>query len=481
MEPGTGQPCEYGPNGLQYWMTRVLRERERARGGFEPEAVHDLRVALRRCRSIADGYMIFDPHPSWGRMKRSGRQLFRELGELRDTQVMAEWVGRIPTDPDATAAALLRHLAAREAEQAARASGAVLAFDRKKWAGWIRPLSGRIRRIPPGSMAFRHLALERWAEARALHAQALRNRSHAAYHRLRIGLKKFRYTAEHFLPDRYEDWGGEMGELQDLLGEMHDLHVLWTTAAAIRAFPDEESRQKWKRLIAGEIQSRRERYRQAATGPGSKWDAWRAGLPRPEHVPTAALARLRTWASFRSPVSAHANHVARLSLQIYDGLEALGWAGTGMPADARFALKTAALVHEAGIGGGRGKHHLRAYRMIRKMPASPGLDAGSLKAIALIVRFHRGAPPRPGQKALSGLPPAQARSILLLCGILRLAHALDWRRPKRIPRLTLSRGAETLRIHAPGYTEEDASAEKISAARHLLETCCATPILISPE
>ena len=343
METGIGQSCEYGSNGLQYWMTRVLRERERVRDGYEREAVHDLRVALRRCRCIAGGYMNFDPHPSWERMKGSGRRLFRRLGELRDTQVLAEWVDRIAPAPDATAAALLRRLAAQEAEQTARASDAVLVFDHKKWAAWIRPLSGRIRRVPPGSMAFQHLALERWAEARALHAQALRNRSHAAYHRLRIGLKKFRYTVEQFLPDRYADWGREMGELQDLLGEMHDLHVLWTTAAAIRAFPDEENRLMWKRRVAEEIQNRRDRYRRAATGPGSRWDFWRAGLPPPEHVPTAALARLRTWASFRSPVSAHSNNVARLSLQIYDGLEALGWAGTGMPADARFALKTAAL------------------------------------------------------------------------------------------------------------------------------------------
>jgi len=30
----------------------------------------------------------------WKEMKKAGRQLFRELGELRDVQVMEEWVGR---------------------------------------------------------------------------------------------------------------------------------------------------------------------------------------------------------------------------------------------------------------------------------------------------------------------------------------------------------------------------------------------------
>ena len=37
--------------GLRAWMERVLVECDRAAAGFDIDAVHDLRVALRRCRS----------------------------------------------------------------------------------------------------------------------------------------------------------------------------------------------------------------------------------------------------------------------------------------------------------------------------------------------------------------------------------------------------------------------------------------------
>src|SRR5271154_4395134 len=87
-------------HGLAFWMQRVLEECDRAAVGFAADPVHDLRVCLRRCRSMADGLMTIDPDPAWKQMKKSGRQLFRSLGELRDIQVMEEWARRlVPEDP----------------------------------------------------------------------------------------------------------------------------------------------------------------------------------------------------------------------------------------------------------------------------------------------------------------------------------------------------------------------------------------------
>jgi len=60
-------------------MHRVLEECDRAAGGFDAEAVHDLRVALRRCRSLADGLRAIDPDSSWKDMKKSGKKLFQAL------------------------------------------------------------------------------------------------------------------------------------------------------------------------------------------------------------------------------------------------------------------------------------------------------------------------------------------------------------------------------------------------------------------
>jgi CHAD domain-containing protein len=74
--------------GLRYWMLRVLDECDHCAADFAADPVHDLRVALRRCRSMADGLMAIDPDPDWKAMKKAGKRLFLSLGELRDVQIM---------------------------------------------------------------------------------------------------------------------------------------------------------------------------------------------------------------------------------------------------------------------------------------------------------------------------------------------------------------------------------------------------------
>jgi len=85
-------------------MERVLEECDRAAAGFEADPVHDLRVSIRRCRSLADGLTAMDPHPSWKEMKKAGRKLFRALGELRDMQVMQEWIEKLSAATERDAA-----------------------------------------------------------------------------------------------------------------------------------------------------------------------------------------------------------------------------------------------------------------------------------------------------------------------------------------------------------------------------------------
>ena len=76
-------------------MLRVLEECEHVSADFGPDPVHDLRVSLRRCRSLADGLMALDPDPDWKAMKKAGKRLFQRLGALRDVHVMMEWVEKL--------------------------------------------------------------------------------------------------------------------------------------------------------------------------------------------------------------------------------------------------------------------------------------------------------------------------------------------------------------------------------------------------
>src|SRR5277367_2935808 len=81
--------------GFRYWMLRVLDECDHVAADFGADPVHDLRVALRRCRSVADGVMALDPDPGWKAMKKAVKRLFQRLGELRDIHVMMEWIEKL--------------------------------------------------------------------------------------------------------------------------------------------------------------------------------------------------------------------------------------------------------------------------------------------------------------------------------------------------------------------------------------------------
>src|SRR5215469_2615736 len=178
--------------GLRAWMERVLVECDRAAAGFQADPVHDLRVAIRRCRSLADGLMAMDPDSSWKDMKKTGKKLFQALGDLRDMQVMQEWIEKLGDPDDPVTLTLLDHVHGREAECKEEAVKDLGQFDRKQWRQWSRSLPRRSSRVRSGSVVFKHLALEKWTAAYELHKRAMRTRSQTALHELRIGVKRFR-------------------------------------------------------------------------------------------------------------------------------------------------------------------------------------------------------------------------------------------------------------------------------------------------
>jgi CHAD domain-containing protein len=121
---------------------------------------------------------------------------------------------------------------------------------------------------------FKHLALERWTADYDLHKRAMHTRSQTALHELRIGIKSFRYTVENFLPREHAAWGADLKDLQDFLGEIHDLDVLWNTSVHVAAFPDPESRSRWREKLNLERSKRLDRYRERTVGKQSLWRVW---------------------------------------------------------------------------------------------------------------------------------------------------------------------------------------------------------------
>jgi CHAD domain-containing protein/HD superfamily phosphodiesterase len=466
--------------GLAFWMERVLEECDRTGVDLAADPVHDLRVALRRCRSVADGLLGMDPNPAWKEMKRAGKRLFSQLGELRDAQVMDEWVRRLGDPDDPVTSTLLQFLAIREAQLKQQAALALQEFDRKQWRRWITSLPRRAARMRTGSSLFKHLALERWTEAYELHRRALPNRSQLAFHRLRIGLKRFRYIVENFLPEQHAEWRDDLKELQDLLGEVHDLDVLWATALRIKALPDDDTRSRWHARIIEERTRRIEKYRGKMLGKASLWQVWRAELPVGKQIQSAALSRLKLWASFLDPDFKHSIHVARLALQLYDGLPVKQPPADSAPADQRSILQVAALLHDVGRSKNEKGHHKTTYNLVRRLTPPLSWSEEKMRLAGIVARYHRGALPGAGQKTLVSLSASQRQSALQLAGILRLANAFDSERDGRIRRLEVREQNGFLEIAAQGYSPRDRTAESVAAARHLLEVVYRRPVMVKP-
>src|SRR5437899_8253498 len=212
--------------GLSFWMDRVIKELENVRSPPEPDAVHDLRVAIRRCRSVAAVMEEVDSDPAWPAMRKVARKLFRGLGALRDAQVMDEWVKKLAPETDPVRTYLQVSFESNEPTLQETALRVAAKFDQKSWRRLERALRQRSRLVPIGSLAAECLALERFERAKELHAKALRSEKPKPWHALRIGLKRFRYNVESRLPEHYAMWSDNLKRVQDLLGEVHDLDVL---------------------------------------------------------------------------------------------------------------------------------------------------------------------------------------------------------------------------------------------------------------
>lgn len=463
--------------GLRAWMEAVLVECDRAAAGFEADPVHDLRVAIRRCRSLADGLMAMDPDRSWKEMKKAGKKVFQALGGLRDMQVMQHWIEKLSAADDPVAVKLLAHVRAREVECKEEALKELQQFDPKRWRQWSRSLPHRAARVRPGSVVFKHLALEKWTAAYDLHKRALRTRSQTAFHELRIGIKRLRYTVENFLPREHAAWGADLKDLQDFLGEVHDLDVLWNTAVQISAFPDLESRMRWRQKLTEERTKRLTRYREKMVGKQSLWRVWRSELPSGPQLRSAAMARLRVWASYLDPDFLHSQRVAQLALSLYDGLNQVGLIAQNGEHDSRSVLHVASLLHDVGRAKGDKGHHKDSFKMIRNLTQPLGWSARELQLAAVIARYHRGALPRPRKKNVQLLQLPDRRVVLQLAGVLRLANSLDTHNGTE-PRLKVALDDKVILVQAAGYSALDRSAEEVAAARHLLEVVLHRPVLV---
>ncbi len=466
--------------GFAHRMEHVLEEREKVLADFSPDAVHDLRVAIRRCVSLARGMRLVDPHPGWRRLNRDGRALFQVLGELRDTQVLRELVRKTGPPDDPVGAALVESLERSEAKEIRAARAVLVAFRSGEWSTLAKTLLPRVQRLTLDGPFFEYLAVRLLEGAAAAHRRAVRSKNPAIWHELRIAIKRFRYVVESFLPRRFARWSASLKRLQDLLGEVHDLDVLWARLGRLGPVFDVRARIRWARLVDRRRRARIDRYRRRTTGPRSLWHVWRSGLPSPVALDQAEPARIAAWLEFADPEIARTRRSVAVALRLFDQLAAQDAGTVFRVAHARRLLETAALCLGA-AGPRRQSSRKRAARMIRsRLPRLVDWPRPEIEMIALLVRRHRGRPPWLGDPRVAGLSLRARATFLALSAVLRLAVVLDAASPRGAAGLRVRRTARTFVIEVRGEFLDGPMHTQMARERAGLEVVLGRRIVMSP-
>ena len=281
---------------LQRSLRNALRKRNHALQDLDPDPVHDVRVALRRCRSLAEAFAALDSHPVWKKLLKACKKQQRGLSDLRDIQVMRGWLHTLDLASTSAGASLADELKDEEIVARKRAKASLKAFPRKRWKRWLDRLPARTQRIHADDERLAQIALECIVRVRRLDRRWHREHIMSTWHRLRVGVKGFRYIVESFLPEQHAVWEKDLRRLQDLLGEGHDLDVLRVKILHVtneQPVPKKALNTALRR-IDGAIAKRVEAYEQIvrinrATGTlGTRrpkrhtrqtlWDRWRLAL-----------------------------------------------------------------------------------------------------------------------------------------------------------------------------------------------------------
>jgi len=208
-----------------------------AADGDGTEALHDLRVALRRVRAVLRTFRAEAAGRRWRAAERALRRTFRGTGPARDSEVLVQRLGAY------AAGARERHSDGIEAMEArcerlhrrARPAlrDALAARRRDELARRMDELlAGRLVAPAADAAPFGGPAPQRLAEvldgAARLAADVEARARTKDLHALRIELKRVRYLAEVFEqagPGPLADAIERLRTLQDALGDVHDLDV----------------------------------------------------------------------------------------------------------------------------------------------------------------------------------------------------------------------------------------------------------------
>jgi CHAD domain-containing protein len=240
----------------------IIRQTEDGvRAGLETP-LHDLRVAIRRLRSLLRDFREPLAATRATGIEAGFDRLLKELGPARDTDV---WMLFLKRNPVLRRGASARFLAAQQEEKQrhqvrirARLEGGeyrVLKTDLNRLIEEeLKPGTRRVPRVPTDELGRR--ALRKALRRIRRRARGLPDLPPDKMHKLRIACRKARYLAE-FLSGAWEapldDMARRFKSIQDVLGDIHDQDVYLEHLRTCRPRPP--------RALVHDIRRRRERDR----------------------------------------------------------------------------------------------------------------------------------------------------------------------------------------------------------------------------
>jgi CHAD domain-containing protein len=464
---------------LAFWMKRTLEELAELRADPSADGVHDLRVSLRRCRSLAAAVQEIDPHPDWQEMRDSARKLFRSMGELRDAQIAEEWLNKLGSDVDPLQISLSSSLQRTQESAMGKALHLARKFDEKRWAELGKALYARLRKISPDREAALCLALERLEEAHELHRRALRTERPTPWHDLRIALKRFRYTLELMAPSLHAKWISSLKRVQDVLGDVHDLDMLQEKAAETKAAVAPELYHEWQVRVEEVRQERLQTYRQLALGGANVWHGWFGSFPKHDWLAYSA-GRITATRKAMDPKPARSLAVSRIARKLWSELSLCHTGPIFRDQDEKRVLLAAARLSGIQYKSGKRSRSKSARTFLLKSPVPPAWTFAQWERVAWSIRFQRGPEPGVSNKRFSGLSVEQQGAIQMLAGVLRIALAAQRSGVTCGARIKVDPLAQGLLLHVEGVEETPEIAARFAEAKHLLERSIGKTILVQP-
>jgi CHAD domain-containing protein len=272
------------PTTLGQWLHQHLgkvhhkwdKQEAGVRRGDDPEAIHQMRVALRRLRAVMTGFGFVLDLP---RVTRKVGMISRVLGQARDGDVMLarlrdHYLPALPAPEQVVVGSLIEGLGQRrqeaQRELVALLNSATYRRVKEAWAEWLAQPRWQSLGAWPVAAALPHLLAVLWGEL-ALHpGWRLSTANPELLHDLRKCIKRTRYLWEFAV-----DWAPlELAEplallrqAQEVLGNLQDGFVLaaqvGTPCPTLHQLLVQERAEHWQTWLAlrDDVQSQTTHHR----------------------------------------------------------------------------------------------------------------------------------------------------------------------------------------------------------------------------